>query len=709
LQELARRYARGGSELAGEVRLDQVLLERIARLEPTSRRLLEVSAVAGVPLPAHVLGRVARVARADLGPAVALLRSEQLVRLARTEGDHRLIEPYHDRIREAVVQAAESGSCPLASYGDLAEVHLELARDLLRARAQEGLAIATTTIANQYNLGAPAIRSPEDRIQAAGVALGAARQMRLASAYDAALRYIEGARGHLATVREDAATELYREADLLEMEVALLADQRHLAAVRFDRLVAESRDALELAKIYEARVVIETGKGEYDVAIATACEGLGRLSMRFPRKGKPLALLFEIARLEFRLLGRKPSSLTELPVVRQDRMRAQTQILMAMSPAAYFRDVPLMCTASVRMARMSLTGGLTDVSAYAFITYAVVLAGAFRRYGRAREFSLLAKALNERFQNRALDAKLLSIHAFFVGAYVTPLEELYSDLREAQRVGLASGDLNYRVYAATSIARFTLVVGSPLAQLKQDCIDAVRVVEETGTVDRSTAWTLRAIRCLQGENETPLRMDGDSSEEELLQQTANLTNANFDFGLMQLVLGYHFGDAPLAAKGAERAARYSHGQFGAVTLVCLCFYKTMAMCRELERSTGFVGRRKLRLAIRSELRKLAKWAEACEANYGGHFLLARGEFARVLGEKAAARRDLDAAATQARQRGNHNVAGLASERLAAWHAKHGTAGEARASLAAAITAYRSWGAEACVARLSAEERASRLP
>jgi serine/threonine protein kinase len=707
LQELAR-YARDGAKLGSELRLDQVLQARIGRLDPASRRVLEAASVAGVPVPARVLGRVAGLERASLSAALTTLRSDHLVRIARTDASHRTVEPYHDRIREAVVDGVRAGSYRLTDDRDLAEVHLELGRELARAREEDGLSVPTTLIANQYDLGAAAITRPEERLRAAGLALDAARQMKLASAYDAATRYIAGARGHLGPAPEDEARGLGRQADVLEMQIALLANDASLADRTFERLAAKSRDELELAEAYEARATTEMAKAQFSAAVATAREGLRRLSMRAAGRGSSLLLLLEIARLELKLLGQKPANLADVPVQRDDRVRAQIQLLGTLAAAAYFCDVTWMAVCIVRAARMALSRGLADVSAYACIGYALILAGVFRKYQRAFEFSLLAKALNERHPNPALDAKLVYMHAYMVSPYVRPLEDSRADMRRAQELGLANGDLTFRAYAAATTPSFSFTMGRPLSETATECIDAIRVAQEGGHVDQvtSTSWFYRGIRALQGETENVMCMDGGYTEDqrESWNDLARLPVASFACGLMQLVLGNHFDDDALARMGAERADRAAHVQFGLLTLVTLSFYETLAACRSLARQSR-PGRWRVRWAIRRGLRRLETWARACDANFGSYFLLARGEYHRALGEREAARRDLEEALRRAEGRETHPVAALANERLAGWHETYGSDRDARASVRAAIDAYRRWGAAACVARLTAPHSA----
>jgi len=96
LSELAR--ARSASERSAG--LDELIAQRVERLPDTARRLFEVCAVAGRPMPMEVA-----VASAELsgeGTDVTTLQRERLLRVRTREGA-RLVEPYHDRLRESAV------------------------------------------------------------------------------------------------------------------------------------------------------------------------------------------------------------------------------------------------------------------------------------------------------------------------------------------------------------------------------------------------------------------------------------------------------------------------------------------------------------------------------------------------------------------------------------------------------------------------------
>jgi eukaryotic-like serine/threonine-protein kinase len=106
----------------GELALSGLVQRRVERLDGPARRLLEVVAVAGRPIESDVAATVAQL-RSELRDALATLRAERLVRARELERE-KLLESYHDRIREAVVGSMDKEQ--------LQRLHLRLADTLER-------------------------------------------------------------------------------------------------------------------------------------------------------------------------------------------------------------------------------------------------------------------------------------------------------------------------------------------------------------------------------------------------------------------------------------------------------------------------------------------------------------------------------------------------------------------------------------------------
>jgi serine/threonine protein kinase len=166
LEELVR-MSRGSleHEKAG-LRLDDALRTRAARLSEHAQRLLESIAVAGAPTQHRVMIEVAGLTGGHYARAVEALRTERLIRVS---GLRRVdaIEPYHDRVREAL-------------YVTLSGARAEALHDALAASLimHEG---SQATIASHLELGSEPAR-------AAAYFLRAADEARAALAFERAAR-----------------------------------------------------------------------------------------------------------------------------------------------------------------------------------------------------------------------------------------------------------------------------------------------------------------------------------------------------------------------------------------------------------------------------------------------------------------------------------------------------------------------------------------
>jgi tetratricopeptide (TPR) repeat protein len=103
IDELVRHAAlTSGEHQTAALRLDDALAARVDRLDPGARRVLEIACVLGAPTPQETVAHAAALEMGDFARAVALLRTANLVR---TQGSRVSdgMEPYHDRVREAVV------------------------------------------------------------------------------------------------------------------------------------------------------------------------------------------------------------------------------------------------------------------------------------------------------------------------------------------------------------------------------------------------------------------------------------------------------------------------------------------------------------------------------------------------------------------------------------------------------------------------------
>lgn len=103
VQALATHAKRAGGLHGSGLRLDDALLAHVDGVDPRSRRLLELTVIAGSPLTPSLAARASGQDAATFSSSVSELRALRLVRssLSAELGE---IAPYHDRIREALLE-----------------------------------------------------------------------------------------------------------------------------------------------------------------------------------------------------------------------------------------------------------------------------------------------------------------------------------------------------------------------------------------------------------------------------------------------------------------------------------------------------------------------------------------------------------------------------------------------------------------------------
>ncbi|WP_428264329.1 serine/threonine-protein kinase PknK [Haliangium sp.] len=126
IDELVRHAYAGGHDDMADFQLESALWARIADLDLSYQRLLRVVGAAGRPIAQAVAGAVAGLPSGDMALVV---RALEVAKLVRTSGPRMgdAIEPYHDRVRTAVV-AHLSGT-------DREALHISIAEALEDAKA----------------------------------------------------------------------------------------------------------------------------------------------------------------------------------------------------------------------------------------------------------------------------------------------------------------------------------------------------------------------------------------------------------------------------------------------------------------------------------------------------------------------------------------------------------------------------------------------
>jgi serine/threonine protein kinase/tetratricopeptide (TPR) repeat protein len=291
-------FLRGGGDAAdGRVTLERVTEARLRALPEAARRLIEIVCVAARPIATSVAAAAAAVDDAD--GIAALLRAHHLARTA-SGSDAERLEPYHDRIREAVVATL--------APADLRDRHRRLARALEVQARDDFEALCVHFAAG----GEPAPASLYAE-RAADVSLAAL-------AFDRAVALLRRA----LELRGDDADAL--EVARLEMRLgeALANAGRGVEAAEAFLRAGEAVSGLELVELRRKAAQQLLGSGHVDEALdlyAQVLVALGAPVARTPRRALAGVIL---RRLQLALRGLEATPRAESEVPRAELARVDT-------------------------------------------------------------------------------------------------------------------------------------------------------------------------------------------------------------------------------------------------------------------------------------------------------------------------------------------------------------------------------------------------
>jgi hypothetical protein len=298
IDELVRQRSLRGAE-QGPVRLDDALWNRVTRLDPGARQLLELVCVAGIPIAQDVAAQAAALDIGQLFQRITALRAAHFVR---TSGVRRedTVEAYHDRVRESVLSHLDAAARK--------DWHGRLALALERAPNADPESMAT-----HWQGAGSASRAAEYALRAADEAMRALSFERAVRLYRLALdlRTDDGASRDLKMKLAEALTNAGRGAEAAETRLEL----------------AERAPPIEARDLRRRAAEQFLCSGHFDRGVALLRAALAEGSIRFPKSpiAVILSLLFFRMILWIRGLGftpRDPSELDPADLIRIDTVRS---------------------------------------------------------------------------------------------------------------------------------------------------------------------------------------------------------------------------------------------------------------------------------------------------------------------------------------------------------------------------------------------------
>jgi serine/threonine protein kinase len=389
---------------AGTVRLDEVLRARTARLTDEARRLLQVIAVGGRPLPVATAGEAAEI-REGLEDAVSALRERGFVRRGFRAGQE-VVEMVHGRVGDTLVSELPRET--------VREYHRRIARVLeaMPAADPESLALHLLGAGEKEAAAKYAARAAEE----AAKKLAFAQAVRL---YDLAVTSMDPGSGEVNEV-------------LVRLARTLEASGRGLQAALAYRKAAVHAQGLERVELERAAAEQLLTCGQIDEGARALGRVLDAAGMWRPHTVLS-ALLWGLAlRVVLRVVGLRFRERSAEEVDRVDHVRIEA--LYAVVIGLAFVNAAYGISAQARHVLLALRrGDRRQIMRAAAMESVSVAARGGPETAREREFAAIADRLTESIDDpdlRALRDAVRCLRLFLRGewkAALFGLDELYDN------------------------------------------------------------------------------------------------------------------------------------------------------------------------------------------------------------------------------------------------------------------------------------------
>ncbi|MBC1220544.1 AAA family ATPase [Nostoc sp. UCD121] len=554
-------------------------------------------------------------------------------------------------------------------------------------------------LVNQFNIAVEFISPQTKRDELAQMNLTAGRKALASTAYPTALKYLTTGiqllagdswetKHHLTLALYETATEAaYLAGNFEQME-------------EFAEVVLVRKPLLEKVKVYEVKIQAYGAQNQALEAVNTALTFLKLLGVEFPEHPSQSDIQLAMAELTSNLNGRCFEDLIELPQMIEAQVLAVMRILSSAIPAVYQVAPELLPLLVIKQIQFSLKHGNTPLSAYAYVSYGMILSGVVGDIESGYKIGKLALNLLTTLDTKALTAKILVTFNANIRPWKEHVREILKSLIEAYSTALETGDLEFAAYSLYTFCYSAYFIGQELTELKHEITTYSNTISQL-KIETAFNWSAiyrqTVVNLLGGVENTCLLIGESYDEEKMLPIHIDTKDR---LGLLHLYfcklqLCYLFQEFLEAVKNATLAENYLDAGIGHLVVPTFRFYDSLARLAVYCDVEESVQKQILRKIVVNQ-EQMQYWANHAPMNYLHKFYLVEAERHRVLGQYIEAMSNYDRAVSSAKEYKYINEEALANELAAKFYLQWGKEKIAQIYLIEAYYSYVHWGALAKV-------------
>mgnify|MGYP001793369169 CR=1 FL=1 len=602
----------------------------------------------------------------------------------------------HDRVQQAAYS--------FIPESEKQATHYKIGQLLLNKISPELLSENILDVVNQLNFGVDLLVEQSEKDELAKLNLIAGEKAKVATAYEAAVRYLETG---LALLTNDSWRNTYKLTLNLYVETAeaeYLSGNFEKSKQLGNIVLQKASNILDKVKIYETKIQSCMAENLLQEALEIGITVLSILGVRLPVEPKIHNLLSSFAQTNLVLFGKRIEDLAYLQRMTDPYKLAAMKILMLIAPAASMVNSLKFPLAIFAMVRLSVKYGNSVYAAYGYSIYGAIICEKFEDIERGYRFGQLGILLLDKLNANSLKCKVYFVFNAMIRQFKEPVAKSITPILAGIQSGLDYGDIEYSSYSAWNISNHLFLTSNNLEIIEQSILKYAGLMHQLKL--KSVALTISIIK------QTVLSFKEKSFNKiGLIDEVFDESNISSILGNNttwlsilysgKTVTNYFFGDYIQAIENARLTEKYQESNPGFYLYCVNNYYYSLSLLANYKNVTPSVQKQYLK-KVAANQKKMKKWAHHAACNFQHKYDLVEAEKARIFGKNVKAMNLYDRAIAGAKENEYTQEEALGNELAAQFYLVLGKDKIAKTYMTDAYYGYIRWGALAKVKDL--EER-----
>ncbi|MBD2494883.1 AAA family ATPase [Nostoc sp. FACHB-280] len=594
----------------------------------------------------------------------------------------------HDRVQQAAYS--------LIPETKRKTTHLKIGKLLLKNTSPETQKDNIFALVNQLNFGIDLLQTQIEKDELAQLNLLAGQKAKAATAYEAAVKYLNIG---LQLLSPDSWTSQYTltwNFYLETAEVEYININLEQALFLCNQAIKKISHLLDGVKFYQLKIKIYLAKNQVDIVLDIGQQLLEMLGVTLVKS--PPAIDIE--------------QLSQLSLMTDKYKLAAMEILMLLWPPACFAESSITIPILHTMVELSRQYGNSPPCIFAYAAYGQLMAWSVPDINLGYQMGQLALQLLDQLNAKKYKSQSLLTVSISLTHHKEHIRATINPIYEAIESGLEVGDIEYACHAANFYCAHIFFIGKHLdtvAQTQSEYIDFVSKFEQKHQLGLIKICA-QLVANLRDQSVIKTQLTGEIlDEQEFINSVKSSKNILplFDVYAYKVWLCYLFEKYEECLQFVELTLQYSlFMQTGVLFRYNNWFYSLALLAKYPDTLSSKVRNKNEQGTYIKQVGKnqeiMKYWAEHAPINHLHKYQLVEAEKARFLGKTLSAMELYDLAIAGAKNNGYIQDEALAYELAAKFYLALGRQEIARTYMTKAHYSYICWGAIAKVKDLEAK-------